>query len=618
MSIAGHRPTICYITIQFPRARGSILSNEHVERRLVAILAADVAGSCRLIGIDEEGALAQLKALRKTLFDPKIAEHHGRIVKNTGDGALVEFASVVDAVRCADEIQRGVAEQNIDVPQVKRIEFRIGVHAGDIIIDENDIFGDAVNIAVRLEETAEPGGVCISDDARRQVRGKVDIAFDDIGWQSLKNIRDPVRAWRVRLIQATGAGSDEYRNPRDKPFIAVLPFQNLSDDTKQEHLAHGIVEEIITGLARIRWLSVIARNSTLAYGGRTVDVRQIGRELGARYVLEGSVRKEGNRVRVTGQLIDAITGAHLWADRFEGEVADLFDLQDKVTESVVGAIAPELQQAEIERARRKPTESLDAYDFFLRGMARKVADLAGGLEQPTSEGTSEALRLFYGAIELDPDFASAHGMAALCYAQRKAFGWTSDPAREVAEAARLARAAIQAGKDDAVALATGGYVLAFVVHELETGVAAIERALMLNPNFAAAWLFLGWTKVWQCQSDLAIEHLERAMRLSPLGRGIAGMQAAVATAHFFAGRYDEASTWAGRLLREYPASHPGLRIAVASNAAAGRTEEAKRTAARLLQLDPAFRVSKLKNSLGPYPPEAISKYEEAMRKAGLE
>jgi adenylate cyclase len=599
------------------RALGGLLSSEHVDRRLAAILVADVAGSCRLIGADEEGTLARLRALRRTIFDPKVAKHNGRIVKNTGDGALVEFASVVDAARCADEIQRSFAEHNIDVPLNERIEMRIGVHAGDIIIDENDIFGDAVNIAVRLEEIAEPGGVCISDDAQRQVRGRVDIAFDDIGWQSLKNIRDPVRAWRVRSMQAAGAGSDEHRKPQDKPFIAVLPFQNLSDDNKQQHLADGIVEEIITGLARIRWLSVIARNSTLAYGGRTVDVRQIGRELGARYVLEGSVRTEGNRVRVTGQLIDAATGAHLWADRFEGEVANLFDLQDEVTESVVGAIAPELQQAEIERARRKRTESLDAYDFFLRGMAGKVADLAGGLEQPTSEGTSEALRLFYAAIELDPDFASAQGMAALCYAQRKAFGWTSDPSREAAEAARLARGAIRAGKDDAVALATGGFVLAFVVHELETGVAAIERALLLNPNFAAAWLFLGWTKVWRCQSDVAIEHLERAIRLSPLGRGIAGMQAAVATAHFFAGRYDEASKWAERLLQEYPASHPGLRIAVASNAAAGRTEEAKKAATRLLQVDPAFRVSKLKNSLGPYPPEAVSKYEEAMREAGL-
>ena len=404
----------------------------------------------------------------------------------------------------------------------------------------------------------------------------------------------------------------------DKPSIAVLPFENMSGDPEQEYFADGMVDDIITALSRFKSLFVIARNSSFTYKGNAVDVKQVGRELGVRYVLEGSVRKAGNRVRITGQLVDSITGAHLWADRFDGELADLFDLQDQVTESVVGAIAPALQQAEIERARRKPTESLDAYDFFLRGMAREVADLAGGLEQPTSDGTSEALRLFCSAIELDPEFASAHGLAALCYAQRKAFGWMIDREREIADAARLARRAIQVGKDDAVALATGGYVLAFVVHELDTGVAGIERALKLNPNFAAAWLFLGWTKVWLGQPDVAIEHLERAMRLSPLGRGIAGMQAAAATAHFFAGRYGEASAWAERLLREYPASHPGLRIAAASNAMAGRPEQAHKAAARLRQLDPALRVSNLKDVLGPYRrAEDPSRYEEGIRQAGV-
>jgi TolB-like protein/Tfp pilus assembly protein PilF len=398
----------------------------------------------------------------------------------------------------------------------------------------------------------------------------------------------------------------------------VLPFENMSGDPEQEYFADGIVDDITTALSRFKLLFVIARNSSFVYKGKAVDIKQVGRELGVRYVLEGSVRKERNRVRITGQLIDSITGSHLWADRFEGVLADLFDLQDKVTESVVGAIAPELQQAEIQRARRKPTESLDAHDFFLRGMAREVADLAGGLEQPTSDGTNEALRLFCSAIELDPEFASAHGMAALCYAQRKAFGWMIDREREIADAARLARRAIQAGKDDAVALATGGYVLAFVVHELDTGVAGIERALKLNPNFAAAWHFLGWTKVWLGQPDVAIEHLERAMRLSPLGRGIAGMQAAAATAHFFAGRYDEASAWAERLLREYPASHPGLRIAAASNALAGRPEQAHKAAARLRQLDPALRVSNLKDVLGPYRrAEDPTRYEEGMRQAGV-
>src|SRR3979490_3102365 len=305
-------PQLCYMNIKFPRAWGCMLSREHVERRLAAILAADVAGSCRLIGIDEEGALAQLKALRKTLFDPKISDHRGRIVKNTGDGALVEFGSVVDAVRCAVEIQRGMAEQNIDVPQVKRIEFRVGIHDGDIIFDDNDIFGDGVNIAARLEGIAEPGGVCMSDDAYRQVRGKVEIACDDMGPQPLKNIAEPMRAWRVWLTGETPSpaktrspvGHTPARALPDKPSIAVLPFQNMSGDPEQEYFADGIVEDIITALSRFKALFVIARNSSFTFKGKAVDVKQVGRELGVRYVLEGSVRKAANRVRITGQLVD--------------------------------------------------------------------------------------------------------------------------------------------------------------------------------------------------------------------------------------------------------------------------------------------------------------------------
>ena len=354
------------------------MSSEHVERRLAAILAADVAGSCRLIGIDEEGTLARLKALRRTLFDPKIAEHHGRVVKNTGDGAIAEFASVVDAVRCADEIQRGMAEQNIDVPQDKRIELRIGIHVGDIIIEENDIFGDGVNIAVRLEGIAEPGGISISDDARRQIRGKVDITFEDLGSQSLKNIAEPMRVWRVPNGRAVPAVPnrlpvDDALTLPDKPSIAVLPFTNMSGDPEQEYFADGIVEDIITALSHFKALFVIARNSSFTYKGRAVDVKQVGRELGVRYVLEGSVRKAANRVRITGQLVDTATGAHLWAERFDGGLGDIFDLQDQVTESVVGAIAPAVEKAEIERAKRKPTESLDAYALYLRGLAKVLS-----------------------------------------------------------------------------------------------------------------------------------------------------------------------------------------------------------------------------------------------------
>src|SRR5882762_56838 len=376
MGIAGHRPTILLYQHSISLSRGCILSSEHVERRLAAILAADVAGSCRLIGIDEEGALAQLKALRKTLFDPKISDHRGRIVKNTGDGALVEFGSVVDAVRCADEIQRGMAEHNTDVPQDKRIEFRIGIHVGDIIIAEDDIFGDGVNIAVRLEGIAEPGGFSISDDAHRQIRGKVDITFEDTGSQSLKNIAEPIRVWRVRIAPISSPAmvtnlSSKTAQPLplpDKPSIAVLPFHNMSVDPEQEYFADGMVEDIITGLSRSKSLFVIARHSTFTYKGKAVDIKQVGRELGVRYVLEGSVRKSGNRVRITGQLIDAATGAHLWADRFDSQLDDIFDLQDRVTQQVVGAIAPEVDRAEIERASRRPVGNIDAVTETYRGL----------------------------------------------------------------------------------------------------------------------------------------------------------------------------------------------------------------------------------------------------------
>jgi TolB-like protein/class 3 adenylate cyclase len=607
------------MNIQFPRAGGCILSSEHVERRLAAILAADVAGSCRLIGIDEEGTLARLKALRRTLFDPKIAEHHGRVVKNTGDGAIAEFASVVDAVRCADEIQRGMAEQNIDVPQVKRIEFRVGIHVGDIIIEDDDIFGDGVNIAVRLEGIAEPGGVSISDDAHRQIRGKVEITFEDMGSQSLKNIAEPMRAWRVRIGPSSSPAmltkppteTAQALALPDKPSIAVLPFTNMSGDPKQDYFADGMVEDIITALSRFKALFVIARNSSFTYKGRAVDVKQVGRELGVRYVLEGSVRKAANRVRITGQLVDTATGAHLWADRFDGGLGDIFDLQDQVTESVVGAIAPAVEKAEIERAKRKPTESLDAYTLYLRGSARFY-------QFASRQANDEALRLFNSAIELDPDFASAYGRAAFCYVIAKNNGWFSDTANDIAEVTRLAQRAVELGKDDAIALAAGGNALAYVVRDLGVGAGLIDRALVLNPNLAEAWSWGGWVKNFLGEPETAIERFARAMRLSPLDPWLMGMRAGTAYAHFFLGRYDEAASWAAMALQDNPDYQPGLRMAAASNAMAGRLDEAHKAVARLRQLNPALRVSTLKDVRGPYRrAEDLSRYEEGLRKAGL-
>jgi TolB-like protein/class 3 adenylate cyclase len=589
-----------------PAAGAIDMAEERAERRLTAILAADVASYSRLMGLDEEGTLAQLKGLRKSLVDPMVERHRGRIVKTTGDGALVEFASAVDAVRCALDIQRGMAERNADIPDERRIEFRVGINVGDVILDEGDIYGDGVNIAARVQALAKPGAICISDNAYQQMRGKVALDVDDMGEQQLKNIAQPVRVYGVRLD--SGISRPALPLPA-KPSIAVLPFNNMSGDPEQDYFADGIVEDIITALSRMRWLFVIARNSSFIYKGRAVDVKQVGRELGVRYVLEGSVRKAANQVRISGQLIDASSGAHLWADRFGGSLEDIFDLQDQVTTRVVGAIAPKLEHAEIERAQRKPTESLDAYDYFLRGMA--------SFYRRTREAINEALRLFYKAIEIDPDFAPAYGMAAWCYGWRKLNGWMDDRAQESAETARLSRLAAQLGQDDAVALARGAHALGYVVGDIDTAVIFVERALALNPNLAVAWYASGWLRVFLGEPDPAIEHLGYAMRISPLDPQMFAMQAGTAFAHFLAGRYDEASFWAEKALWEQANYQSTLRIAAASNALTGRIAEAQKIMDRLRELDPALRVSNLKDYIPLRRPEDLASFEDGLRKAGL-
>jgi tetratricopeptide (TPR) repeat protein len=373
-----------------------------------------------------------------------------------------------------------------------------------------------------------------------------------------------------------------------------------------------MVDDIITALSHFKALFVIARNSSFTYKGRAVDVKQIGRELGVRYVLEGSVRKAANRVRISGQLVDTATGAHLWAERFDGGLGDIFDLQDQVTESVVGAIAPAVEKAEIERAKRKPTDSLDAYALYLRGLDRFYQGVA------SRQANDEALRLFNSATKLDPDFASAYGRAALCYVYAKTNGWISITANQIAEVTRLAQRAVELGKDDAFALAAGGFALAFVVRDLETGAALIDRALVLNSNSAEAWFYGGWAKIWLGEPEAAIERFARAMRLSPLDPRVASMRSGTAHAHFFLGHYDEAASWAAMALQDNPDFQPGLRAAAASNAMAGRPEQAHKAVARLRQLNPALRVSNLKDMRGPYRrAEDLSRYEEGLRRAGL-
>jgi len=580
---------------------------ERVERRLTAILAADVAGYSQLMGVDEEGTHKHLKAHLSELVDPKIRQHHGHIIKNTGDGLLAEFVSVVDAVRCAAEIQRGMATRNADIPQEKRIDFRIGINVGDMIIDSGDIFGDGVNIAARLEGIAEPGGICVSGRVQEDAQGRLDVAFEDQGKQQLKNIAKPVRVFRVRVNETDKVVSSAPVLP-SKPSIAVLPFTNMSGDPEQEYFADGMVEEIITALSRAHWLFVIARNSSFTYKGRAVDVKQVGRELGVRYVLEGGVRKAANRIRVTAQLIDVSTGTHLWADRFEGSLEDIFDLQDQVAASVVGAIARKLEQAEIERAKRKPTESLDAYDYFLRGMANT--------HQVTREAYGEALALFNRAIGLDSSFASAHGGAAYCYSLAKSIGQRMSR-EEIAEAARLARRAVELGREDAIALALGGIALAYVAGDVEGGAAAVDRALVLNPNLATAWHFSGWVRVYLGEPDTAIEHSAHAMRLSPLDPYAYGMETAMAFAYLFAGRYDEARSWAEKAARGEPRYVPALRIAAASSALAGRLEGAQNFIRRLRQVDPTFRVSHAARASTLRRLEDRMRYAEGLRKAGL-
>jgi adenylate cyclase len=558
------------------------------------------------MGADEEGTLARLKAHRRELIDPKVAEHRGRLVKTTGDGILLEFASVVDAMRFAIEVQRAMAKCNADKSQVNRIEFRFGINLGDIIIEGDDIHGDGVNIAARLEGVAEPGGICVSKVVRDQVRDKLDIAFEDAGEQPLKNIARPVRVYRVLLDNAAARAAPLLPLP-DKPSIAVLPFQNMSDDPGQDHFTDGIVEEIITGLSHMRWLSVLARNSSFVYRGRSVDVKQVGRELGVRYVLEGSVRKAGNRVRITGQLIDSITGAHLWADRFDGGLDDVFDLQDKVTASVVGAIEPTLMEAEIERAKRTPAAS--AYDYVARGFASQRIW--------SREANVEALRLFRQALELDPSLGFAYASASQCYTWSKSFGWLTDPVSETAEGARLARRALELGRSEPLILTMAGFAIAYLEGDLDFGGAVIDRALELNPNAATALGLSGWIKVYRGEPDLAIEHVQRAIQLSPVDALMFAWQCAGAYAHFSSGRYEDALSWVEKTLRERPGYLPAARMIVASAALAEVPERPETSVARLRKLEPTLRISNLRDQIPYRRPEDLARFADGLRKAGL-
>jgi adenylate cyclase len=591
------------------------LPSERVERRLAAVLATDVAGYSRLMGRDEERTLAQLKTFRKTLVDPGIATHRGRIVKTTGDGMLVEFASAVDAARCAVEVQREMAKQNTDVSPELRIEFRIGIHVGDIIFDDNDIFGDGVNIAARLEGIAEPGGICISDDAHRQIRGKIDIAFDDIGEQSLKNIAEPMRAWHIRLA---GEAAPAIRSSSsaiqvqdlalpDKPSIVVLPFDNMSAEAGQDYLADGIVEAITAALSCIRSFFVIARSSAFTYKGRATNARDIGKELGVAYLLEGSVQKAGNRLRIIVQLIETEGGAHVWSSRFDGAIDDFFDLEDRITEQVAGALQPSIRIAEIERSRRKRPQDLGSYDFTMRAMPHVWA-----LEK---EESAKALELLEKALAIDPEYPLALSLAGWCHAQRSVYNWADDIAVSQAMARSLAERAAEMSGDDPIILAVLGAVHTFV-RNYGTARVLLERAVTLDPNAAWAWSRLGWLENYADRSQKAIGNFERALRLSPIDPMNFNNFVGMGSAHEVAQEYDTAAGFYRRALEERPNASWIYRNLASSLSGAGRVEEAKQAFAELMRSYPDLTVSKYKQAM-VFSPAVLDRMAEYLRKLGL-
>lgn len=593
------------------------MADERVERRLAAIFAGDIAGYSRLMGADEEGTLRQLKAHRKELVDPKITEHRGRIVKTTGDGMLVEFVSVVDAVRCAVDIQRGMVERNAQVPADKRIEFRVGINVGDIIIDTSDIYGDGVNVAARLEALAKPGGIMVSRNVYDQVRDKLSFSFEDMGKQTVKNIARPIGVYGVSIgenvapivVKSPAAASKSGPPAADRPSIAVLPFTNMSGDPEQEYFADGISEDVLTGLSKLRWFFVIARNSSFAYKGKAVDVKRVAHELGVRYILEGSVRKSGNRVRITAQLIDAATGNHIWADRYDGDLTDVFVLQDEITKKVVAAIEPRLLEAEGIRSQNRSPDDLDAWDMVMQANSL--------FWRLTKTETEAAIAILKRAVERYPDYAPAQSTLAFVLLISGYLGWSiGDRAPLVEQAAALAARAAELDDNDPSAHLALGYA-AFVRRQTGAATAEFRRAIALNPNFAAAYGYLGWALAFDGQSERAIEHLEEAIRMSPHDPQNAVFNTGLAVAHYLEGRYARAVEFSNTTLQQRSAFTAGYRIHVASLAQNGQIDEARVALARLKQMHPDLSITWIEQNV-PYTAGPMAKFLNGMGKAGLQ
>ena len=583
--------------------------DERVERRLTAILMADVAGYSRLVEADEEGTLAQWKAHWDTVIEPQIKNHRGRIARVTGDGILAEFASVVDGVRCAVEVQRSMAKRNADVPEHKRLEFRIGINFGELIVEgvgSAGFWGDGINIAARLEALAQPGGICVSGRVQEDTQGKLDIAFEDTGEHQLKNITRPVRVYRVRFDGATK--STPALPLPSKPSIAVLPFENMSRDPSEDYFADGVVEEITTALSRIRWLFVIARNSSFTYTGRAVDVKQIGRELGVRYALEGSVRKAANQVRVSAQLVDAVDGHHIWVERYDRELADVFALQDEITERVVSSVEPQLYAAEGMRVRRKQPDSLDAWECVVRALSC--------VNTRSQSSYMMALRLLERAIERDPAYAQAHALVAYVTGLEVLYGWKP---REIALARAFdaAQNAVVLDSDDDWAHFALGFIYS-VTRRAEEAVVQYEKALALNPNFAIAYTYLAAVLAYLGRPKEALEKIDASERLSPRGLFQGVNNHCRALAHFSAGQYLDAISCARKAVLESPGIVTSHRMLVVNCALVGHIDEARAALEIVKRLQPDVSLRWIAEFV-PFTRERERRdFIEGFRLAGLE
>ncbi len=589
------------------------MADERVQRKLAAILAADVVGFSRMMGEDEAGTLAQLKSLRRELFEPKTARFGGRIFKNTGDGALAEFASANDAVQCAVEIQRALVRRNADVPEDRRIILRIGISLGDVMVDGDDLYGNGVNVAARMESLAEPGGICISFNVHEHLGNALDVTFEDLGEQAVKNLDQPVRSYRVHLEPA--AADAMVRQPDtpatlpDKPSIAVLPFQNMSVDAEQEFLADGVAEDIITALSRLRWLFVIARNSTFAYKGASPDVREVARELGVRYVLEGSVRRSGDRVRVTGQLIDAMTGNHIWAERYDRAIEDIFDLQDEITMAIVRAVDPEIQGAEQERALRKPPENLTAWDHYQRGLWHH--------QRMTREDLDQAREHLSAAIAADPGFAPAWAVKSFVLFQYVVLGRADSLDDTLKEAQELAEEAISLDDKEPYGHFALGRVLT-TRGEFSRAISQLQRALELNPNFAFAYYAVGAALMFSGRVEDSFPHFDEAMRQSPRDPWLYVYQQFKAVALAQLNRYDEALDYCAKATRQQSGDFNPHVIHASVLGQMGRIDEARKRLAAVTAKEPDLSASTLwPSGLRPMFGEGREKFLDGLRKAGL-